>query len=382
MTKKTVPSKYDNQARLNALSKVVLENIDVIYDFFDVRFRRGQTLYSSCCFIHGGDNKTALNFYHDPYEGICGGHYKCRTHGCEQHFGNSLLSMVRGGLSHLKHGWRIPGDKQVTFDQTIGFLLAKLNIDYYALKTETLDTGNHEFCRVVNTLVTSRPSGSITRDFYRERIEIPSKYYLQRGYSIEVLDEYDVGTCNTYGKPMFHRSVVPIYDEFGETIIGFTGRSIFEKCEDCKSYHDPEKPCHNFPKWRHTKGLEKNKILYNYWKAKEHILSTNTIILVESPGNVWRLEEAGIHNAVAIFGTTLNPEQLALIDESGALNIILLMDNDDAGREAADRIRKQCERTYRVYSIAIKADDVAVMSTNEVTQDIKPLLDKIVGEVA
>jgi hypothetical protein len=375
MMKKILHSKYKDQTKLNKLTEIVLDNIEDIYDYFDVESHRGQKVYFSECFIHGGDNRTALNLYYDAgYRA----HYKCRTHGCESHFGTSLLSMIRGGLSRIKYGWSVPGDKTVNFDQTIEFLLDRYKLKFNGLEGQSIDNGNHEFNKLVTGLIGSKPSGTITRDFYRDKVEIPSQYYLQRGYSIEVLDEYDVGTCKTYGKPMFNRAVVPVYDDCGATIIGFTGRSIFDECEKCKSYHDPSKKCFYFPKWRHTKGFEKEKALYNYHRAKEHIMSTGVIILVESPGNVWRLEESDIHNSVGIFGTSLNPCQKSLIDESGALTVVIIMDNDNnkAGQEAALKIKTQLERTYRVYIVDISKNDIGEMSTNEVTDDILPLINK------
>tara|TARA_Y100001938_G_C8087402_1_gene432905 strand:+ start:915 stop:2066 length:1152 start_codon:yes stop_codon:yes gene_type:complete len=373
--KKTWHSKYKDQEKLNQLTEIVLENIEDIYEYFDVQSHRGQKVYFSECFIHGGDNRSALNLYYDADYRV---HYKCRTHGCEAHFGTSLLSMIRGGLSNIKYGWSVPGDKTVSFDETVEFLLDRYNLDFNGLKGQKIDAGNHEFSKLVNGLSGDKVRGNITKDFYRSKVEIPSQYYLQRGYSIEVLDDYDVGTCKTYGKPMFNRAVVPVYDEVGETIIGFTGRSIFEQCPKCKSYHDPNKDCFYFPKWRHTKGFQKEKALYNYHRAKEHIISTGVIILVESPGNIWRLEESGIHNAVGLFGTTLNPPQKQLIDESGALTVVIIMDNDDhgAGQKAAEEIKKQLERTYRVYIIDIKKNDVGEMSTNEVTDDILPWINQ------
>jgi len=375
MTKKTWLSKYKDQSKINELTEVVLDNLEDIYDYFDVEHHRGQKVYFSECFIHGGDNKTALNLYYDADYRV---HYKCRTHGCEAHFGTSLLSMIRGGLSRIKYGWNVPGDKTVSFDQTIEFLLDRYKLNFNGLKGQSIDSGNHEFNRMVSGLSGSKARGTITRDFYRDRVEIPSQYYLKRGYGIEVLDDYDVGTCKTYGKPMFNRAVVPVYDDLGETIIGFTGRSIFDACEKCGSYHDPQKDCFYFPKWRHTKGFEKEKALYNYHKAKEHIVSSGVIILVESPGNVWRLEESGIHNSVALFGTSLNPPQRHLIDESGALTVVIIMDNDEnnAGQEAAEKIKDQLERTYRVYIVDINKSDVGEMSTNEVTEDILPLINQ------
>ena len=376
-TKKTSRSsfKYNDQAKLNELTSIVCENIEDLYDYFEVEYHKRQKVYFSNCMIHGGDNKSALNLYYDADYRV---HYKCRTHGCEKHFGTSLLSMVRGALSRVQHGWSVPGDKMVTFEQTIDFLLNRYKISFGQMKGEALNVGNHEFCKVVNNLGGNKLKGTIDREFYRKRVEIPSQYFLGRGYSIEVLDDYDVGTCKTYGKEFFNKSVVPIYDDGGELIVGFTARSIFDQCEKCKSYHDPEKNCFHFPKWKHSKGFQKEKSLYNFWKAKEHILETGVIVIVESPGNVWRLEEAGIHNSVALFGTVLNTFQKQLIDESGALSIIVIMDNDEneAGQKAALKIKEQCEKSYRVYTVDINKQDVGEMNTNEITEDIRPWIDK------
>ena len=106
MTKKTWLSKYKDQAKINELTEIVLDNLEDIYDYFDVDHHRGQKVYFSECFIHGGDNRTALNLYYDADYRV---HYKCRTHGCEAHFGTSLLSMIRGGLSRIKFNWIVTG---------------------------------------------------------------------------------------------------------------------------------------------------------------------------------------------------------------------------------------------------------------------------------
>jgi DNA primase len=237
-----------------------------------------------------------------------------------------------------------------------------------------------KFCGVVNGL--ERPSNKttgITREFYRQNVEIPCQYYLQRDFSIEVLDKFDVGTCKRHGKALYQRAVTPIYDEDGQTILGFTGRSIFQECNKCKHYHDPEKECYYFPKWKHTAGFQKENCLYNYWNAKRSVLETGVIIIVESPGNVWRLEEAGITNSVAIFGTTLNQNQKKIIDESGALSIICILDNDEAGLKGSQKITDQCSKMYRLYFPSLETNDIAEMNVDKITSDIKPIISKIEG---
>ena len=372
--------KYNDQSRLNQLSRIAVEYLDQIYDYFGVEpSYKNNTVVKSTCFIHGGDNDTALNVY--PNGDFCV-HYKCRTHQCEDHFGTSFISLIRGALSRFKYKWKKVGDREASFNESVEFLLNFTKQNFDSLEKNNISgVEKMKFCGMINRF--EKPNVSvgkqITRDFYRTNVEIPSQYYLKRGYSIEVLDKYDVGTCKKRGKFLYNRAVVPIYNEDYEYILGFTGRSIFPMCGECKNYHNPDQECSIFPKWKHTSGFNKQNCLYNYWYAKEYILESNAIILVESPGNVWRLEEAGIHNSVAIFGTALNDNQKKLIDESGAMSIVCLLDNDEAGRKGMEKIQEQCSKMYRLYFPNIDENDIGDMKIDKVTSDIKPLITQVEG---
>lgn len=106
-------------------------------------------------------------------------------------------------------------------------------------------------------------------------------------------------------------------------------------------------------------------------------MESNIAIIVESPGNVWRLEENGIHNSVAIFGSSLSDRQKVILDSSGAMSLVILTDNDEAGRKAADQIKKKCQNTYKIYIPEINASDVGEMNSDQINQEIKPLLEKL-----
>ena len=92
---------------------------------------------------------------------------------------------------------------------------------------------------------------------------------------------------------------------------------------------------------------------------------------------MWRLEEAGIHNSVAIFGAHLSQNQKKIIDSSGAFSIICLLDNDEAGEKGSKKIYEQCSKMYRVYFPKFVGNDIADISVDVVTNDIKPLIKKI-----
>ena len=369
---------YKDQAKLNALTDLFVNNIDKIYSYFDTEpSYKNNILIKSPCFIHGGDNPTALNLYYNADIRV---HYKCRTHQCEDIFGSSLISLVRGGLSRVKYNWKTEGDKEASFNETVEFLLniTQQNFGHIKSDEKSNSADKLKFASLINNFTT--PDITKTKfdiDTYRKKVEIPATYYLQRGYSIEVLDKYDVGTCKRPKKELYQRAVVPIYDESGEYILGFSGRSVHPECSQCKHYHDPAKKCHFFPKWKHTKGFKKENCLYNYWYAKQHIAKTGVVVLVESPGNVWRLEEAGIHNSVAIFGAHLSQNQKNIIDTSGALSIVGLLDNDEAGKKGAKKIYEQCSKMYRLYFPKLKTNDIGDMNVDVVTSDIKPLISKL-----
>lgn len=370
--------KYKDQAKLNALTNLVVQHIDKIYNYFNIEpSYKNDTLMKSSCFIHGGDNTTALNLYYNADIRV---HYKCRTHQCEDIFGSSLISLVRGGLSQTRYNWKVNGDKEASFNETVEFLLqiTEQNFGKINASGTNLDEDKLKFSALINNFTTPEVQNTgISIDLYRNKVEIPATYYLQRGYSIEVLDKYDVGTCKRHKRPLYQRAVVPIYDESGKIILGFSGRSIHPECSKCKHYHDPEKKCHFFPKWKHTAGFKKENCLYNYWYAKEHIIKSGVIVLVESPGNVWRLEEAGIHNSVAMFGAYLSNNQKKIIDASGAFSIVCLLDQDEAGKKGTQKIYEQCSKMYRLYSPQFEQNDIGDIDADVVTSDIKPLISKI-----
>ena len=214
--------------------------------------------------------------------------------------------------------------------------------------------------------ISNKPEKHITyisRNQIRSSLEIPSKYYIDRGYSSSILKEYDVGLCTRTGAPMYNRIVVPIYDENHKYMVGCTARATVEG---------------QTPKWLHSKGFDADSYLYNYWKAKDYIKESGTVILVEGPGDVWKLEENGIHNSVAMFGTYLSESQKDLLDILGTMSLVVLTDNDEAGKMGAETIFHQCNKTYRIYLPKHSSfNDIGDMDRDAITSDIKPIIENI-----
>lgn len=373
-----------DQSKLYVLTEEVMDRIDELLEILGVDFHNGKKMYYGPCPVHGGDKDNALNLYHGG--ATYRGNWYCNTHQCHKIFLPSIIGFVRGVLSHNKYGWQNKGDKTVTFDDTVSFLLKFVDRRYDELKVDTKKIEQNRFIdhvsSVYNPVQSTKILGSITRHVVRQSLQIPAQYYIDRGYSTHILDKYDIGFCDNPKKPMYKRAVVPVYDENYRFVVGATGRSIFEKCPKCGCYHDPNHDCPSeeripiYSKWKHSENLDVERILYNFWFAKKYIETTGVAILVESPGNVWRLEEAGIHNSVAMFGTALKEGQKNLLDCSGALSLILLTDNDEPGKLAIAEIKRQCEKQYRLYFPTFSASDIGEMKQSEVTSDIKPVLDQ------
>jgi 5S rRNA maturation endonuclease (ribonuclease M5) len=374
-----------NQAELKLICDNLCDNIETLFETFNLEARLNNKMYTMCCPIHGGDNPSAFNIYHmgDNYRG----NWTCRTHGCEKTFKPSIIGFVRALLSIEKYDWH-PGEdsKLCPFNEAVEFSLNLLNKNLKDFKVSKVLQEKNRFSQIVEKITNKNETltKALRREYAIATLKIPAKYYLDRNYSEDILKKYDVGLCDRPGKEMSGRVVVPIYDNTHQYVVGCSGRSIYSQCEQCSAYHDPNGSCPSesmrwvYSKWRHSKDLKSQNHLYNYWFAKEHIMKTSSAIIVESPGNVWRLEEAGIHNSVGIFGSSLSDRQKIILDGSGAMNIIILADNDDAGKKAAQQIKKKCEKTYNIYIAQITKTDIGEMSVEEIKSEIKPFLEKIV----
>lgn len=355
-----------NQNQLKILSDLVCDDIERLFEIFMIEdYRMLDNMIITSCPIHGGDNNSAFNLYHtgDSYRG----NWKCRTHQCEETFKSSIIGFIRGCLSRSKYNWQKPGDQVVSFNEAIEFAKQFTNKDLSEIKVSRKEKEKNNFINAVryissdNTAQTEAVKTGITRATIKKTLDIPSKYFISRKFNPNILIKYDIGDCVSSGKEMSNRAVVPIYDMDHEFMIGCSGRAT----DDSK------------PKWKHSTGFKAENCLYNFWYAKQHIKDTGIVIVVESPGNVWRLEEAGIHNSVAIFGSSLADKQKMILDISGAMTIVTIMDSDEAGQKAASQIYNKCYRTYNIKNIKIQYSDIAEMTVEQIHSELLPLIKDI-----
>jgi len=145
----------------------------------------------------------------------------------------------------------------------------------------------------------------------------------------------------------------------GEKIVAYIGRSTQSFLK---------------PKFLFTRGFNKNKYLYNYHRAIDKARETSCLFVTEGQGDVWKLYEAGVENAISIFGKSVSPVQKSILEKSGITKLVVLTDNDQAGREAKMKIQRDMSRMFKVVFPRLSRKDVGDMSVEDITTNVLPQL--------
>lgn len=329
------------------LSNKLFTKLPALLDHFGIEHTEYPNRYAFPCPVHGGDNPEGCTIFTDGRSSK--GNWNCWTGDCHEEYKSSLYGFVRGVLSKRKN-------KKVTLSETTQFCLNFLGITSDNIEVPEADPLSYEvrLLEIFNREPERQAVYTIKREDIRERMEIPAKYYINRGFQAETLDNFDIGLCAKKNQPMTGRVVVPIYDE-GYNYVGCIGRSTHPNTT---------------PKWLHSKGFKKSAYLYGLNIAKDFIRESKTVFLVEGQGDVWRMHEAGVKNTIGIFGSNLSDDQLVLLEKSGALKVVILTDNDEAGSKAANQIVKKGGRRFNYWRPEISEKDVGDMSVKQIEEEI------------
>ena len=352
--KKTRSPNFLSQEELAELCILVAGNMRELLDHFELEYEDLGDLIRMVCPIHeGADNPHGCTIRLNPEQEFYGC-WKCWTNQCEKEFFTTPIGFIRALLSRDR-------EENATFKEAVTFALKFTNPK--SLDND-FDFVERNFQRIINA-VNSKPekkTSGISRQDVRKALVMPPQYYIKRGYSKEVLDKFDIGLSIKEGSPMKNRVVVPVYDDDHEFVVAHLGRQTTEQ--------------DNGYKWINSKNFKKSNYLYGYWFAKDKIRELRSVILVEGQGDVWRLHESGIENVVGMFGASLSDAQSRIIETSGAFNVIILTDNDNAGEKAKQTIRERLGRICKIIEPQIPAKDVGEMTVEEIRQMIVPQIQK------
>lgn len=360
---------------------MLAQRLPELFDEFGIRLRRSNKRFFGPCPIHDGGAVEGFSIYPDGYEAK--GNWKCRSGSCEKEFMRTAVGFVRGMLSNQRYGWP-DKNRKATTKEAVDFILDFLGIteddvkvDYGRVNRQRVTSDSEFWSR--GKLEEAKPL--FQRDKLRKFMTVPSPYFLARGYSPQILDTYDVGTYFKRGSKLYGRVVVPVYDEKGKGI-GVVTRSVHPQCNGCRLFHNPTSPCPSSGgeraaavRWRANDTFNDKMHVYNLWRSVPFIRESETIIICEGAADVWRLEEAGIRNSIAIFGSDLSDTQDSQIQHLMIKRIIVASDMDESGDKLWRQISTQC-LTYvnDIDRVPLPAKDIGEMTVEQVRSTFKPFL--------
>jgi DNA primase len=163
------------------------------------------------------------------------------------------------------------------------------------------------------------------------------KFLKQKSYSDEFLAKSGLFSAKYNKIPLFSgRLMFPITDRQGK-IVAFGGRALPGVPQS--GGNEPPKYI-NSPE---TEIYKKGQTLFAIDHAKPEMRQTKTVYLAEGYMDVIALHQAGIINSVAPLGTAFTDEQAAWL-RRWVDRVILIFDNDEAGRKAAYKAIITCRK--------------------------------------
>lgn len=157
------------------------------------------------------------------------------------------------------------------------------------------------------------------------------QFLINKGHSVKTLEDVGIATLinGVYTDKNQGRAIFPIWDTEGQ-VIGYSARRIGEGPE-AKYVNSPE-----------THLFHKSNVLYNYHIAKEKARIANCIYVCEGFMDVFALSKIGIDHAVALMGTALSSEHIAMLRLLN-VEVRLCLDGDLPGQTAMMKASKMLQ---------------------------------------
>ena len=326
---------------LNKVKEIIFNDIDLLLESFGLEYEQVADNIFMCCPIHeGSDNKQAVSISMTQQV------WRCWTRGCQEEYSTDIFGFIRAVLEAR--------DKPSTFSDMLRYVCklynvsnARTNQEY---KPKKVETPLGDMLKIF-----SRKDSSESTDFKFQKVETlgHSPYFESRGFKRSTLQFFGVEDCSERQSAMRYRSIIPINHKGKQ--IGYIARSTRDWLQ---------------PKYLFSEGIRKTDFLYNYDNSIEEAIRTSSMFLVEGQGDVWRLHEAGVKQAVGLFGKDISIRQKSLLSKSGVTNLIVLTDNDQAGRESKIKIRRDLGRLFNLIFPKMYTKDIGNMSVEQIEENI------------
>jgi len=301
------------------------------------------------CPIHDGDNPMAFSYDRNR---CC---WSCFTHGCHSKYGNDIIGLIKA-------------IKNCSFTEAVDWANAVIN-------DPEISAGYVPADKQLEKKQTNEPIGEhhidgLVKDF---------SSISDRGFKDETLLHFQCGVPKKESKLYHHRLMIPIRNIDG-LLIGFTGRSVYEKNKLTNAYHPSwfsldEKFAGLFSKWRHyPKGLNKSIELYNIHEACNYIKRVGFAVVVEGPFDLWRMWEFGVKNCVASYGCSISNKQMDTL-KGMTKCVAIAFDSDDAGQNGYTKAKHAFGSETKVEKLMLPdGKDPGSLSKQDYNDTIKPQL--------
>lgn len=171
------------------------------------------------------------------------------------------------------------------------------------------------------------------------------EFLLAHGHSLKSIEDIGIALASANAKDAnAGRLIFPLCDPNGQ-VVGFSARKLSEE-QNPKYVNSPETPI-----------FHKGKILYNYHNVKGSARHDGYVYVLEGFMDVMALDKAGISSAVALMGTALSADQIALLRKLNC-EIRLCLDGDNAGQIGMMKIITQLNSAGLPYRLVSNPKDL------------------------
>ena len=329
---------------LNKVREIIFQDIYKLLDSFDLEYTQdAENIFMKCPIHEGSDNPFGVSIALDKQV------WRCWTRGCHDHYSCNIWGFIKGCL------------QTDSFSDALKYVCKLYDVNGASKNgpSNSNNDGNNstgDFNQLVRQIKGSRTTVRSTcavDNIARPKTEsCPSPYFIARGYEPETLRFFGVQETPRGTKGVLrYRAIIPIWDA-DKRYCGWIGRSTRDFIQ---------------PKYIFSKGIRKTDYLYNYHNATGR---NDTLFLVEGQGDVWRLWECGVKNAVGLFGKDVSSQQRKLLLDSGATRLVVLTDIDQAGRESKIKIKRELGRLFKLVFPKMHTKDLGSMMCEQIDKNI------------
>lgn len=169
---------------------------------------------------------------------------------------------------------------------------------------------------------------------------IPDKKFL---FDVNlVYPRYISGGVTAYALLGAHNLVMPFRDVYGN-VVSLLGRTLLS---------EDERKALGLQKYKYSFGANKELHVFGLDKARDAIIEKDFVICVEGQFDCIACHNSGINNVVALGWANMTRYQLFQVTKY-TKNVYLMMDQDEAGKKAAKKIKGRFGKHANIKTITV-----------------------------